>query len=59
MWADGISFAGSDGLIAGNLIVDATDGQIVIFGAPGTLVENNTITVQNVSDYWADACNSG
>lgn len=27
-WADGISYAGSDGLVAGNLVVDATDGAI-------------------------------
>lgn len=26
-----------------NTITDATDGAIVIFGAPGTLVKNNTI----------------
>lgn len=27
-WADGISFAASDGLVAGNQIIDATDGAI-------------------------------
>lgn len=27
-WADGISYAASDGLVAGNLITDATDGGI-------------------------------
>jgi hypothetical protein len=27
-WADGISYASSDGLIAGNLITDTTDGAI-------------------------------
>lgn len=46
-WADGISFAGSHGLVAGNEIIDATDGAIVVFGAPGTLVISNTIISQN------------
>lgn len=27
-WADGISYSARDGLVAGNLIVDATDGGI-------------------------------
>jgi hypothetical protein len=27
-WADGISYAASDGLVAGNLIIDTTDGGI-------------------------------
>ncbi|KAG8939437.1 hypothetical protein FRC04_006584 [Tulasnella sp. 424] len=42
-WADGISYAAQNGLVAGNLVEDATDGGIVIFGAPGTLVTSNTI----------------
>ncbi|QRW00354.1 right-handed beta helix region protein [Ceratobasidium sp. AG-Ba] len=42
-WADGISFSASDGLVAGNQIVDATDGAIVIFGAPGSLITSNTV----------------
>ncbi|KAF9516857.1 hypothetical protein BS47DRAFT_1327091 [Hydnum rufescens UP504] len=42
-WADGISYASSDGLVAGNLITDTTDGAIVLFNAPGTLVTSNTI----------------
>ncbi|GJJ15638.1 hypothetical protein Clacol_009916 [Clathrus columnatus] len=46
-WADGISFAGSNGLVAGNEIIDATDGAIVVFGAPGTLVTCNTIISQD------------
>ncbi|KIJ54777.1 hypothetical protein M422DRAFT_775012 [Sphaerobolus stellatus SS14] len=46
-WADGISFAGTNGLIAGNLIKDATDGGIVVFGAPGTLVISNTVISQD------------
>lgn len=27
-WADGISYAASDGLVAGNLVIDTTDGGI-------------------------------
>ncbi|KAG9003234.1 hypothetical protein FRB93_011146 [Tulasnella sp. JGI-2019a] len=46
-WADGISYAGQNGLIAGNNILDATDGGIVLFGAPGTLVTSNTIVTRN------------
>ncbi|QRW27212.1 right-handed beta helix region protein [Rhizoctonia solani] len=42
-WADGISFSASDGLVAGNQILDATDGAIVIFGAPGSLITSNTV----------------
>jgi hypothetical protein len=43
LWADGISFACSDSVIEDNVIEDATDGAIVLFGAPGTLVSNNRI----------------
>lgn len=47
-WADGISFACRNGLIANNVVSDASDGGIVIFGAPGTLVTNNVIrTIHN------------
>ncbi|KAG8888355.1 hypothetical protein FRB98_007929 [Tulasnella sp. 332] len=46
-WADGISYAGQNGLIAGNYILDATDGGVVIFSAPGTLVTSNTIVTRN------------
>jgi hypothetical protein len=42
-WADGISFACRNGLVAGNTVIDASDGGIVIFGAPGTIVEDNTV----------------
>lgn len=42
-WADGISFACRDGLIANNRVIDASDGGIVIFGAPGTIVRNNVV----------------
>ncbi len=42
-WADGISFACKHGLIANNRISDASDGGIVVFGAPGTIVTQNLI----------------
>lgn len=42
-WADGISMACTRSLVANNIITDATDGAIVIFGAPFTTVKNNTI----------------
>lgn len=42
-WADGISMACTQSLIANNVITDATDGAIVIFGSPYTTVRNNTI----------------
>lgn len=42
-WADGISFACRAGFVAHNTIIDASDGAIVIFGAPGTVVEDNAI----------------
>ncbi|GAA6017692.1 hypothetical protein JCM11491_001170 [Sporobolomyces phaffii] len=42
-WADGLSIAGKDSLIAGNTVFDATDGAIVLFCAPGSVVTRNTI----------------
>lgn len=42
-WADGISMACTSSLVENNVITDATDGAIVIFGAPYTTVRNNTI----------------
>jgi parallel beta-helix repeat protein len=42
-WADGISLRCPNSTVSNNLITDATDGGIVIFGAPGSLVSNNTI----------------
>ncbi|GAA5946593.1 hypothetical protein JCM3775_007375 [Rhodotorula graminis] len=42
-WADGISLACKGSRVQGNTIVDATDGGIVIFGAPGSVVSGNTI----------------
>ncbi|KAG2135711.1 uncharacterized protein EDB93DRAFT_1322697 [Suillus bovinus] len=46
-WADGISVACSNSLIRNNMINNPTDGGIVLFGSPGTRVENNTIWVEN------------
>lgn len=42
-WSDGISFACSNSLVENNYIVDATDGGIVVFGAPGSVIRNNLI----------------
>jgi hypothetical protein len=42
-WADGISFACRKGIVRHNNITDASDGGIVVFGAPGTVVEDNHI----------------
>jgi len=47
-WADGISFSCRNGLVRNNMINNPTDGGIVLFGAPGTRVENNTIWVESV-----------
>lgn len=48
-WADGISMACQNSLVQNNMINNPTDGGIVLFGSPGTLVQNNTIWVVNVS----------
>lgn len=45
-WADGISLACTNSTVRNNLIVDATDGGIVIFGATGSLIEGNTIRAE-------------
>ncbi|POY70998.1 hypothetical protein BMF94_5923 [Rhodotorula taiwanensis] len=42
-WADGLSIAGKDSIVTGNTVVDATDGAIVLFCAPGTLCSDNTV----------------
>ncbi|GIH15068.1 discoidin domain-containing protein [Rugosimonospora africana] len=47
VWADGISLACGGSLVQGNTITDATDGAIVVFGAPGSTVQNNTIVAKN------------
>lgn len=49
-WADGISLSCSNSIVRNNVISDATDGGIVVFGAPGSLIQNNTISVENVRD---------
>lgn len=46
-WADGISMACTNSLVENNTITDATDGAIVLFGAPGTVVRNNLIRAQD------------
>jgi hypothetical protein len=46
-WADGISLACGNSTVVGNRITDATDGAIVVFGAPGSLVANNIITARS------------
>ncbi|KAI8459350.1 hypothetical protein BY996DRAFT_4576092, partial [Phakopsora pachyrhizi] len=44
--ADGISLACANSEVYDNYIVDATDGGIVIFGAPGSKILRNTIISQ-------------
>ncbi|KAI0832713.1 pectin lyase fold/virulence factor [Trametes gibbosa] len=48
-WADGISVSCQNSLVRNNMINNPTDGGIVLFGAPGTLVENNTIWVETMT----------
>jgi len=48
-WADGISLSCRNSIVRNNMIKDATDGGIVIFGSPGSHITNNTIWVVNVS----------
>lgn len=48
-WADGISVSCRNSLVRNNMINNPTDGGIVVFGSPGTLVENNTIWVETVN----------
>ncbi len=42
-WADGISLACTNSVVRNNTIIDATDGAIVLFGAPGSVIEDNVI----------------
>lgn len=42
-WADGISYGCVNGEVAHNEITDATDGGIVIFGATGSKIHDNTV----------------
>jgi parallel beta-helix repeat protein len=46
-WADGISVSCRSAIVRNNMVKDPTDGGIVLFGSPGTLVINNTIWVEN------------
>ena len=42
-WGDAISCAARDSLIRNNLIIDPTDVGVVLYCAPGTIVEDNVI----------------
>jgi parallel beta-helix repeat protein len=42
-WADGISLGCTHSTVQGNVVTDATDGGIVVFGAPGSLISGNTV----------------
>ena len=46
-WADGISFACRDGSIDGNVVEDATDGGIVVFGSPGSHISRNLVVARH------------
>jgi len=46
-WADGISVSCRNSIVRNNMVLNPTDGGIVLFGSPGTQVYNNTIWVQN------------
>ncbi len=53
-WADGISFSCMNGIVRNNFVMGPTDGGIVLFGAPGTQVYNNTIAAVNVGSSLSD-----
>ena len=42
-WGDGITFAARDSRIRNNLVIDPTDVGFVLFGAPGTIAEDNVV----------------
>jgi hypothetical protein len=42
-WGDALSCAARDSLIRNNLIIDPTDVGVVLYGAPGTVVEDNVV----------------
>jgi len=44
LWADGISLDCTNSLVSSNTITGSTDGGIVIFGSPGSVIDSNTIT---------------
>lgn len=45
-WADGISYDCHDGEVANNVITDATDGGIVVFGGAGSRIHHNVIRAE-------------
>ena len=57
-WADGISLSCQSSLVQNNVIVDATDGGIVIFGAPFSVIRNNTIGVKTRTTLGGINCTS-
>ncbi|MBI4539588.1 MAG: right-handed parallel beta-helix repeat-containing protein [Gemmatimonadetes bacterium] len=42
-WSDGISFGCNDSVVRKNTVTDATDVGIVIFGAKGSVIEDNVV----------------
>lgn len=42
-WADGVSLACRRSVVKNNLIYDTTDGAIVVFGSPGSVIIRNVI----------------
>jgi len=46
-WADGVSISCQNTIVRNNMIQGPTDGGIVLFGAPGSQVYNNTIWILN------------
>jgi hypothetical protein len=42
-WGDGISCAARDSIVRDNLIIDPTDGAVVVFAAQGSIIEENVI----------------
>jgi len=42
-WSDGISLGCEQSEVTNNVITDTTDGGIVIFGSPGSLISGNTV----------------
>jgi len=42
-WGDSISCAAANSIIRNNLMIDPTDVGVVLYGAPGTIVEDNVV----------------
>lgn len=53
--SDGISLSCNNSIVRNNTIIDATDGGIVIFGSPGSLIQQNTIKAITRNLYWGIA----